>query len=439
MRHGTDLKSLGEKLLSSARTELYLAMRFLGPVLMSLTPKMDMSVRSVGTDAASLYYHPVWLMNTFIEHPYVLNRAYLHTVMHCLFRHMYGVRTHSDRELWNLASDMAAEFVIDSIDHEAVRRTPSDLREEWHERITEALKVPTAERIYRYFLENGPGPELLAKLSSEFFADDHLYWERIDQDHEKDGGGSQELSPDEESRREDSWKRAARRVKSEYEVYARRAGKLAGEFSRMLEFDLKDRISYRELLESFAVIREEVRVDPDSFDYGFYHYGMELYGNMPLIEENEFAEMKKIRELVIAIDTSASCSDETLRRFLSETGAILLQEDSFFRKFELHIVECDAAVHEDIVITSREEMTALSGGISLKGGGGTDFRPVFRYVDDMKRKGMLRDLIGLVYFTDGFGTFPKEAPSYETAVVLPEDTLMVRRDIPDWVMEVYLT
>ena len=42
-------------------------------------------------------------------------------------------------------------------------------------------------------------------------------------------------------------------------------------------------------------MREEVSVDMDSFDYGFYMYGLQHYGNMPLIEENEFREAKKDR------------------------------------------------------------------------------------------------------------------------------------------------
>ena len=34
----------------------------------------------------------------------------------------------------------------------------------------------------------------------------------------------------------------------------------------------------------FTVLKEEIEVDPDSFDPVFYSYGMSLYGNMPLIE-----------------------------------------------------------------------------------------------------------------------------------------------------------
>lgn len=54
----------------------------------------------------------------------------------------------------------------------------------------------------------------------------------------------------------------------------------------MLKLSSRERKSYKEFLKRFAVVREEVSVDMDSFDYGFYMYGLQHYGNMPLIEEN---------------------------------------------------------------------------------------------------------------------------------------------------------
>ena len=57
-------------------------------------------------------------------------------------------------------------------------------------------------------------------------------------------------------------------------------------------------------------------MDEDSFDYIFYNFGMEQYGNLPLIEPLEYKEVNRLEELVIAIDTSGSCSKELVRRFL---------------------------------------------------------------------------------------------------------------------------
>ena len=46
--------------------------------------------------------------------------------------------------------------------------------------------------------------------------------------------------------------------------------------------------------------------------------------------------------------------------------------------------------------------------VDLIGGGGTDFRPVFKYVQDN-----FDDVKLLLYFTDLEGVFPKEYPNYE--------------------------
>ena len=102
----------------------------------------------------------------------------------------------------------------------------------------------------------------------------------------------------------------------------------------------------KNFLKRFAVVREEVSVDMDSFDYGFYMYGLQHYGNMPLIEENEFREAKKIEELVIAIDTSASCKEKLVQQFLNETGAILKHQESFFHKVHIRIIECDNQIQK---------------------------------------------------------------------------------------------
>ena len=66
-------------------------------------------------------------------------------------------------------------------------------------------------------------------------------------------------------------------------------------------------------LRKFAVLKEEVTVDDDSFDYVFYSYGLRLYGNMPLIEPQEWKEVKKVEDFAIVIDTSMSCSGDLVK------------------------------------------------------------------------------------------------------------------------------
>ena len=200
----------------------------------------------------------------------------------------------------------------------------------------------------------------------------------------------------------------------------------------------RERYDYREFLRKFAVFREELTVDPDSFDYNFYTYGLSLYGNMPLIEPLESKEVKKVSEFVIVIDTSMSCSGDLVRRFLEETYGILSDSGNFFRKVNIHIIQCDEKVHSDVKITGREELKDYMDSLELYGDGGTDFRPAFAYVEELMENREFENLRGLVYFTDGYGIFPAKMPPYRTAFVFmeqePEEV-----DIPAWAMKLVIT
>jgi hypothetical protein len=158
---------------------------------------------------------------------------------------------------------------------------------------------------------------------------------------------------------------------------------------RILDFTAGSRTDYREFLQKFAIVREETAIDLDSFDYGFYNYGMEVYGNMPLIEENEYREARKVEDLVIAIDTSASCQEVLVQKFLRETATLLHSQENFFHKVNIHIIECDDQVQNDVLITGMDDMEKYTEGFSVKGGYGTDFRPVFRYVEQLQKSGEL--------------------------------------------------
>lgn len=83
-------------------------------------------------------------------------------------------------------------------------------------------------------------------------------------------------------------KKLANKVRLELTL-GQEAGTKTGEFPSLpLAYDGSQRTDFHEFLKRFAVTREESFIDPDSFDYGFYNYGMQMYGNMPLIEENEY-------------------------------------------------------------------------------------------------------------------------------------------------------
>ena len=73
--------------------------------------------------------------------------------------------------------------------------------------------------------------------------------------------------------------------------------------------------------------------------------------------------------------------------------------------------------------------------MTLHGFGGTDFRPVFQYVDQLIKEHEFDNLCGLIYFTDGYGTYPTTPTPYKTAFAFLED--YEARDVPSWAMSVF--
>jgi predicted metal-dependent peptidase len=199
----------------------------------------------------------------------------------------------------------------------------------------------------------------------------------------------------------------------------------------------RDDVDYRAFLRRFAVPREVMAVDGDSFDYIFYTYGLSLYGNMPLVEPPETREEKRIEDFVIAVDTSMSTSGELVRQFLSCTYAILRSTETFTRKVNIRIIQCDDQVRSDTAIHDLDDLKRYMENFSLMGGSATDFRPVFEHVARLQAEGAFTSLRGLVYFTDGMGIYPKKRPPYETAFVLLEEP-PISTQMPPWAIRLVL-
>ena len=463
-----NIEQTGKSVLGASRTELYIDMRFMASALSSLGYEMDLSTTSVGTDAVNIRFNPTYVLRLFVEEPGKLNRTYIHMLLHCIFRHMYTSQNYEDTRLYDLCADIVVESILDGMDYQCIYRVTSDYRDKWYSLLEKELKVLTVQKLYRYFSdpEHEPETKEYEKLEREFKLDDHGFWLRLpeqDQEEEKDQPpldedmDSPEGKPDDSTdggpkkekyitprrlkqieRKEKDWDKEAKRLQTEIETIGKNASDRLGRLEWTLKFENTSRTDYREFLKRFKVLREEGGIDMDSFDYGMYSFGLEHYGNMPLIEENEFREVKKIQELVIAIDTSASCKDEMVQQFLNETASLLLTGDSFFQRIKIVIMECDDQVQRIETISSVDDMKRYSDGIHVEGGYGTDFRPVFEKVDELLKEGEFENLKGLIYFTDGYGTFPDTPTTYDTAFVFVEDSDYEDEKVPDWAYKLYV-
>jgi len=110
--------------------------------------------------------------------------------------------------------------------------------------------------------------------------------------------------------------------------------------------------------------------------------------------------------VVVALDTSASMDRSLLDQVAAELRAVAHQVE------DITLVVADAKVHH---VEHGNAIDRLLSQGRVRGGGGTDHRPVFDWVSQNGRQPDL--FIGL---TDLFTRFPKTRPSYPVLWVAPE-------------------
>ena len=454
---------LAEDVLHLSRNTLLVNLRFLDAALneLELIPVDEVNL---ATDGQFLAYNPTFVLKRYKQEREEIVRAYLHMLFHGVFRHMY-VHSLVDQDLWGLACDIAVEYVIAGLGLKAATTSRELLQKSHFADLEKKAGKLTAEKLYRYFLDHRPDGRQLAELSGAFYADDHRLWYMTEAEKAaffgqplavtlsvEEGNGSGEGDGNENgessaeglsgsalsmSAAEARWAEISGRMQMDMETFSKMQGDKAGGLMQNLREVNREKYDYTSFLKKFAVRGEVMRVNDDEFDYIFYTYGLKLYEKMPLIEPLEYKEVKRIREFVIAIDTSGSVSGELVQAFVQKTYNVLKSTESFFSKINLHIIQCDATIQEDAKITNQEEFDNYLKNMKIYGLGGTDFRPVFSHVDWLRDQKESQNLKGLIYFTDGFGTFPAQKPDYDTAFVFLDDGWN-NYDVPPWAIKLIL-
>lgn len=349
------------------REQLSVKYPFLRSFLWYFTFRTSTETTTAGTDGSVIYFSHDFLLHTFRETPHQLEHFLLHTVGHCLLLHTIQEQTEDS----------------------ATRKKNSD------------------SAVEAFFKEPYPAP----------FWDDHHFWNTaVNQDF---------LS------------RIALTLSSLTGVSGTGSygngskGNSSGELSEELTIRNTGTYDFTHFLKQFARQGEEIKTDIESFDYIPYLYGLEHYGNIPLIEHLEYQEVNRLEELVIAIDTSGSCSLDIVRKFMEETYSILSNHENFFRKMNVYVIQCDSFIQDMAHITSEQDWQDYLKNLTIHGRGGTDFRPVFEYVEELRAKKELKDLKGLLYFTDGDGIYPEIPTDYKTAFVFYKEKEQHQK-VPTW-------
>lgn len=468
-------EALAAEVVRLAQNTLLVRYRFLDRALFRMQPRVHESV--CGTDGRFWQYVPARLLARYVDDRDAAVHLLLHSLLHNVFRHFFA--NAAKPELWDIACDMMAEKIVSDLQVCSVSADRAAVLGIWQKEI-----VPfTAEKIYAYLVRENLNAERLSALAALFCEDDHVLWyrrqqsvlqkDRVEetsnartesgntprgaaQDAKEDrskrastkGKGQPRsfllaVQPDEKVgnvaddilRMAQDWREIAQRMQVELEHFAR-GGQESSALSMQLAFANRERQDYSVFLKKFAAtLREQMRIDLDTFDYNYYSYGLHLYGNMPLIEPLEYREVKVIRSFAVILDTSGSVDRSLLEKFLQKTYDCLLSEESFTKRFAVHIVQADCKVQSDVCIHSAQELQEYLRTLTIRGRGGTDFRPALEYVEKLQKDGSLINLKGVLYFTDGKGVFPDRKPPFETAFVYA-GVEAFRAKVPAWALKV---
>jgi len=385
--------------LAQDRQQLLIRWPFVGSILMrqELIPVRDDRLMSAATDGDNIFVDIDFFSKlNKDERLFVL----AHEVLHTALLH-FARRGGRDNFRFNIAADLEIHFTLQS------------------EKMIEPVVLPhdpkwcglPAEEIYELLPENLAA---LAKLpykgkSNKSFGDDNQSFDKhIYNDNGVDGDSenpakSGELVIDDEytpSLTAESVERSRSRTVAAAQQVARMQGHLPANMARLLERLEKPSLPWQEMLKQFVTTcyGGKRRWLPPARR----HVWQEIY--LPSMREERL-------KAVVALDTSGSTQGD-LGVFFAE----LLSLMKSFGKFDLYVIQCDAKVQE-VVHFSDTTQPPDPKKWEMRGGGGTDFRPVFDYVQ--KNIAEKPDL--LLFFTDGMGNVPEKQPGYPVMWVLTND------------------
>lgn len=335
--------------LTFARTQLILSQPFFGMLALRLKLVEDPSVKTLCVDGKQVSYNPKFI-NSLSDG--LCRSAIAHEVLHCCFDHMGRLQGRNQKK-WNVAADYAINPIL--------KQAKFELGKDW-------LYDPS-----------------LPESADEIYA---LLPDMPDDKGESDGQPLDELRAGDPAQAEASavdWSAAAIQAAA---AAAKAQGNLPGALQRFIEKLTTPQIDWREQFRNFFTC-----ISQDDFSW---QRPDRRYLPDDIFLPTLYSE--SVGDLVAVIDTSGSIDEDTLNTFGSEVKAIV---DSA-RPRKLHVVYCDTQVQHVDVFEPNDLVT-----FKLHGGGGTDFRPPFDYLNEHGIKPE-----ALVYLTDMYGPFPTTPPEF---------------------------
>ncbi len=387
--------SLAQK-LTRARTQLLLNQPFFGTLCLRLK-LMEGTVPTMATDGRRVLYNAAFVNSL---PPAELEAVLAHEVMHCALGH-HCRRGQRDQHLWNEAADLAINPLL----------------------VANGFTLPAGALIDPVF-DNLSAEEIYARRLQRNCSGAHSTVPQSQQTADSSSGavggqqgpnqpspqrednkiGSQSLEPSEDGSSETASPRPggfgevldaaddegrptseAEKARQQHEWsiaadQAIRSAKSCGHepanVDRPLQESRQSKQDWRAILRDFVAARtpSDYRWNPPNRRY----LASGLY--LPSVARSGLGT------IVIGVDTSGSIGEQELEQFAGEISAISEEAEPE----AIHVVYCDAAVQSAQEFSGSEPIR-----LEPKGGGGTDFRPVFQWVEENAI-----DAVCLIYLTD---------------------------------------
>ena len=389
-------RKVREKLIT-ARVGLLLKASFFGNLATRLKlVNADEWCGTAATDGRHFYYN-----SRFIEmlRPKEVEFLFGHEVLHCVYDH-FGRRGERDPQIWNIANDFCVNS--DLVEHhvgELITTVPALYDKKY--------KGMSSEEVYDDLMKNAKKismEDLIDKL-----IDEHLDGEgdkdgKDGEDGDKKGKGRPQLSDEERQQIRDEIKEAMLAAAQTVDG----AGNLPAGVKRLIQ-DLTDpKMNWRELLR----MQLESTIKSDYTWMRASRKGWHMDAVMPGMK------LDPMIDIAVALDASGSISETMLKDFLGEIQGIM---DSF-PAYRIHVITFDTDAYNPAQYDS-DNLDDICD-YEVKGGGGTDFDCIFKYLKDNEIEPKR-----LVVFTDGypFGSWGDE--NYADTVWILHGTTTIE---PPW-------
>ncbi len=417
-----DIGSAAQALIEQSRKQLLRDVPELLPAVYLMKAEPIETPGPLCSDGLTLFYHPETVVRDYLDDHSAIATQLLHILCHGLQGH-FERRRGQLAPLFDAVADLTAGVLALRIDKKYARKMDAEhIRAGCRSVDALYLSAQTKAEV-----------ETLVEQAAPYRVDDHALWDLPKQNGNRNGMADQLRK---------LWQNAVTQVAAGMSKAGK--GDAAGMLSEIYRETEGSPISYGEFLKRFCSVRERSVVDPDSINRIWYHVGLGLTGDTPIVEPDELREERTLEHIAVAVDTSGSCSGEVMEGFLRELLAVL--RDGGGPKVEFTLIQCDAEIQKVETLCAEDFAEQICAGMSLHGWGGTDFCPVFDYVNAQREREDGVKFAGLIYFTDGWGDYPKEKPDYPVAFCFPrgesedgEWGFGFGCDCPDWITKVYVT